>query len=295
MKLRTICLALSLLLISTPGFSVDKVIYGVDDRVDLFETSSRYLDWARSTAAMIPKRKLKETFKDNWQINGGTLKDRNICADERFTDQTAAASCSGFLVADDVIVTAGHCIQRMSDCKNSYWVFGFGIEDQGSDEYKNVDYSNVYSCKTIIATKLDNYNKNDFAVIQLDRPVTDRKPLKVRKRGEIKRGERLVVIGHPTGLPTKVADGAKVRDANNEIFFVANLDTFGGNSGSAVFNEKTGLVEGILVRGENDYERHEYRSCQVPKQCTMSGCRGEDVTKITNIDELQDLLRRRRL
>jgi len=295
MKLRTICLVLSLFLFGATSFAVDKVIYGRDDRVELYETSSRYLDWARSTAAMISKRKLTEMFKDNWQITGGTLKDRNICADERFTDQIAAASCSGFLVADDVMVTAGHCIQSMRDCKNSYWVFGFGIEDQGSEEYKTVNFSNIYSCVKIIATKLDNYSKNDFAVIQLDRRVTGREPLKVRKSGAIRKGERLVVIGHPTGLPTKVADGARVRDASNDVFFVANLDTFGGNSGSAVFNERTGLVEGILVRGENDYESHDYRSCQVPKQCSNSGCRGEDVSKITNIKELMDLLKRRRL
>ncbi|RLA64357.1 MAG: serine protease [Epsilonproteobacteria bacterium] len=294
MKLRIIILTFSFLF-SVAGFSIDKVVYGEDNRVDLYDTSPLYLEWARSTAAMISKRKLKETFKGNWEISGGTLKDRNICADESFTDQTAAASCSGFLVAPDVVVTAGHCIQRMSDCKNNSWIFGFGIQEHGSDEYQKVENENIYNCKAIIATKLENDSKNDFAVIQLDRPVLGRTPLKVRKKGKIKKGDRLVVIGHPTGLPTKVADGAKVRNAKDEVYFVTNLDTFGGNSGSAVFNEDTGLVEGILVRGESDYESHPSRGCQVVKQCTDYGCRGEDVTKITNIKELQDLLKRRGL
>ena len=44
----------------------------------------------------------------------------------------------------------------------------------------------------------------------------------------------LVVIGHPSGLPTKIADGAWVRNNESEYYFVTNLDTFGGNSGSAV-------------------------------------------------------------
>ncbi|MEK7233144.1 MAG: S46 family peptidase [Elusimicrobiota bacterium] len=39
--------------------------------------------------------------------------------------------------------------------------------------------------------------------------------------------------------------------SSNPGFFVANLDTYGGNSGSAVFNVETNLVEGILLRSES--------------------------------------------
>ncbi len=34
---------------------------------------------------------------------------------------------------------------------------------------------------------------------------------------------------------------------------ICNLDTYGGNSGSAVFNKDGTIVEGILVRGARDY------------------------------------------
>ena len=62
---------------------------------------------------------------------------------------------------------------------------------------------------------------------------------------------------------------------------MANLDTYGGNSGSAVFNAKTGLVEGILVRGEQDYVQK--GDCRVSNVCPADGCRGEDVTKILSV------------
>ncbi|MFN8369647.1 MAG: S46 family peptidase [Bacteriovoracaceae bacterium] len=91
------------------------------------------------------------------------------------------------------------------------------------------------------------------------------------------------------GLPTKISDGANVRTNNNPKYFVANLDTYGGNSGSAVFNTKTGEVEGILVRGENDYVYDSAQGCRVSNKCTNAGCRGEDVTRITNIKELMSL------
>ena len=63
--------------------------------------------------------------------------------------------------------------------------------------------------------------------------------------------------------------------------------TLGGNSGSAVFNSATGLVEGILVRGEQDYVLK--GDCRVSNVCPVDGCRGEDVTKISNVaDKIAD-------
>ncbi|MEI8190645.1 MAG: hypothetical protein WCI75_13115 [candidate division NC10 bacterium] len=70
-----------------------------------------------------------------------------------------------------------------------------------------------------------------------------------------------------------------MRDASPNGYFVANLDTYGGNSGSAVFSATTGLVEGILVRGENDYVWK--GGCRVSNRCPADGCRGEDVTKVS--------------
>ena len=108
----------------------------------------------------------------------------------------------------------------------------------------------------------------------------------IRKSGGVEVGEDLVVIGHPTGLPTKIADGANVRRRAG-TYFVANLDTYGGNSGSAVFNANTGVVEGILVRGETDYRRDYRRNCRVSNVVSDNGGRGEDVTYITNIRYLR--------
>ena len=93
-------------------------------------------------------------------------------------------------------------------------------------------------------------------------------------------GEALTVIGYPSGLPLKVASGGRVRTVKSE-YYVTNLDTYGGNSGSAVFNSTSGEVEGILVRGENDFVSQ--NGCVVSNRCTFEGCRGEDVTKISEV------------
>src|SRR5690606_39537024 len=63
-----------------------------------------------------------------------------------------------------------------------------------------VPASSAYSCKKIISQSLNGATKDDFAVIELDRKVTDRNPLKFRRSGKVTTGTPLVVIGHPTGL-----------------------------------------------------------------------------------------------
>lgn len=262
-----------------------KVIYGDDNRVDVFESrNALYLDLAQSTAAMIKNDKLKELNDYEYSIEAQTLVERGMCESERFAQQPTAASCSGFLVTENTLVTAGHCIQDEFDCSQSSWVFNYKVEHSEQSEV-NVEKSDVYKCVKIIEQKLGGEGQNDHAYIQLDRKVEGRKPLQYRKTGKPSVGDELVVIGHPTGLPTKIADGASVRSVN-DVFLVANLDTYGGNSGSAVFNATSGVVEGILVRGDTDYVSDPVNNCRVSNQVPNNGGRGEDVTLITTIEAL---------
>lgn len=266
-----------------------KVIYGDDNRVDVYaSTIPDYVNLSRSTAAMIDPIKLKADSKTGLvRVLGQTLAARGVCHGERFSKQISAANCSGFLIGEKTLVTAGHCIQDEADCRGNRWVFDFKVETENQGIVK-VPAESVYSCAKIITRSLDAVNKNDFAMIELDRPVTDRAPLKIRQEGKPSIGDSLVVIGHPTGLPTKIADGAAVR-SNKGKFFVANLDTFGGNSGSAVFNTQTLEVEGILVRGENDYVYDGQQGCEVANRCENDECRGEDVTYILNIPGVRNV------
>lgn len=292
MTLRKILLVTTALVLSLSAQAANnKVIYGEDDRLDVFETTdSLHYELAKSTAAMISGSSIKMNG-DMAVITGSTLEDRGICATAKFAEQITAANCSGFLVGEDLLVTAGHCIRSQGDCRSYKWVFDFAIKSATVDKARvEVEKTSVYGCKEIIEQSLDRSTQDDFALIRLDRKVTDRNVLTVRTEGKVADKTELVVIGHPTGLPTKVADGAIVRSNGNSVYFQSNLDTFGGNSGSAVFDAKTGQVEGILVRGETDYVYDYNQGCRVPKECTNEGCRGEDVTRITNIKKLMDIL-----
>ncbi|MBT3583468.1 MAG: trypsin-like peptidase domain-containing protein [Halobacteriovoraceae bacterium] len=264
-----------------------QVIYGEDDRVDSFELSDKKLaDLAKSNVALIKTSKLT-AGRTHTSIKGKTLIEKGVCKTERFAKQLAAARCSGFFIGDDLIVTAGHCMVSESDCANQSIVFGYQYDPKFPKTYR-VKNSDVYTCSKILVQKYERSGL-DYAVIKLDRKVKHYTPLEFRTSGKISKKEELTTIGHPSGLPQKIASGGSIRDNSKAGWFEANLDTFHGNSGSAVFNSQ-GVVEGILVRGEKDYVTDEKRGCRVVKVCKEGECRGEDVTRITSIPKLNDLL-----
>lgn len=256
------------------------VIYGDDNRHDYFaETDPAIREAADSTVALMNESSLTPGPRGTVVIKGEPYgKTYGLCETEAFWEQETAAFCSGFLVASDTIVTAGHCIANASECASTAIVFDFAYKAPGLAP-KTVPERNVYRCKNIIHTESSSAGA-DFAVIKLDRAVVDRHPLGLRRQGTPKVGDDLVVAGHPTGLPLKIAGGAKIRSTASQAYFVANLDTYGGNSGSAVFNARTLEVEGILVRGEQDFKWGPGR-CMISNVCPSNGCRGEDVTKIS--------------
>ena len=265
-----------------------RVIYGEDNRKDIYEWKDPYWQLlAYSTASMIKSWKLEHfpesghysLYYDQWD-------ELNYCPTERFIGQPMAASCSGFLVASDLLVTAGHCVSSDYECDYYYWAFDYHMEAAGVFQ-KNISEKNLYRCVQIIEA-INSYD-NDYALLRLDRKVPDREPLIFRREGSLQEGNELIVIGNPQGLPTKIADGAWVRDNSPPHYFVTNLDTYYGNSGSAVLNAQTGIVEGILVRGETDFKYDSQKQCRASKVCGDAECSGEDVTRITNIQHLKQI------
>lgn len=247
-------LLLSLLVISTTSYAAEKAIYGVDSRIEVVQSKNPlHKTLANSVAAMVKKTKIKSIGNGMSSLHKETLQDvLDICPTARFAKQQSASDCTGFLIAPNLLATAGHCID--SDmCKDTKWVFDYKLTDVKQTHVSAVKNSNIYSCKRVVDHQFSrwNYASPDWAVIELDRPVKDRAPLKLSsKNPDVKAS--LFVIGTPGGVPLKIATG-KVRNVFGD-FFSTTLDTFGGNSGSPVFNTRTGLVEGILVRGDVDYK-----------------------------------------
>lgn len=249
--------------------------------MDIYQSSDTLLkELSRSTAAQIQREEFSEDA-NGLTLHGRTMEEAGMCKTERFSNQKSVANCSGFLVAPDVLVTAGHCITSETSCNQYYWVFDYANTEQEIEQF-TFNNDQVFYCTQIIERKKDSYSQNDFAVVKLNRPVPNRIPLKIRTEGKIADNAKVAVIGHPTGLPTKITSNAVLRNNSNTIFFRMNSDTYGGNSGSAVVDMTTGIVEGILVRGDTDYAKGD-NSCYSSVIRDENGGRGEDATRITNL------------
>jgi hypothetical protein len=255
-----------------------KVIYGNDDRKDFYQVDANTARLADATAILVLPQELivsGNALRLNTVPFGTSLA---LCPEEPYYTQPTVGHCSAFLIAPQIVLTAGHCMSAESSCQSGRFVFGYAMTSATVPNIWEVAPSEVYSCSKILHTVAG--NDDDFAVVQLDRPVTHHLPLLYRTAGSPNVGESLMVMGYPEGLPVKIAGGARIRQITPS-FLQANLDTFGGNSGSAVFSADTGLVEGILVRGDNDFVLQ--NGCYVSNQCPDTGCRGEDVTLMSRV------------
>jgi S1-C subfamily serine protease len=256
-----------------------RVIYGMDNRKDLYQVkSSRVQAIANAVVALVKTTDLTRESDGSYTLATEPYSEAyQLCGSEPFVSQPIGCFCSGFLVAPDIVATAGHCVKNQADLANIRFVFGFRMTD-AEHARTNFPADDVYAGASLIGRQLAQ-DGTDWAVVRLERAAVGRKPVKFRTSGKVGNTQALFVVGHPCGLPQKYAPGARVRDNTPAPFFAANLDTYGGNSGSPVFNASSGTVEGILVRGENDFVSN--GTCYVSLVCPTTGCRGEDVTRST--------------
>ncbi len=259
------------------------VIYGTDNRKDVYahESATLRARATESTVALIAASDLDLRNPTNVRFYGPTLgSDKRLCSGERFTADPTAAFCSGTLIDHDLVLTAGHCITSSADCASTRFVFKYYRTTASSLE--TVTTEDVFSCAQIVTrderTTADGVS--DYAVIRLNRSAAPRfTPAPVRRsESALVTGQRVAVIGSGSGVPFKIDSGGTVREPGEGVSFLATTDTFGGNSGSGVYDVATSAVVGILVEGDTDYV--ERGACQVVNVCRESGCDGETVTYV---------------
>lgn len=266
-------------------------VFGVDDRL-VITPGAPQEKLGRSTAVAVlsalftPEDELLKTF----EIFPDPLNEV-MCIDEKFSNLTSLSyACSGFLVGPDLLVTAGHCMVNTGETKNETemfcdaysWLFDYQADVSGKVKTKNIASDKLYHCKQIIyAVKDENAPFRDYAIIQLDRPVTDREPLKLSSE-PLAVGAGVEMIGYPLGAPMIYSGNAKVLFDNPEReSFITNLDAFDGNSGSAVFNKK-GEVVGILIGGTPVMSLLE--DTKAPNRCSRYN-KCDDVGKNCTLDD----------
>jgi V8-like Glu-specific endopeptidase len=267
------------------GTAESEVVYGTDNRTDVYAHADATLRARaqQATVALMNPSSINTSNPNNVTFNSQTLQQSyNLCSGQRFPNDPTPAFCSGTLIDDDLVLTAGHCITSASSCSSTRFVFKF--YRPSATTLETITTADVFSCTNIVARQqaVVNGRNLDYAVVRIDRAATPRfTPAPIRAGASaLPVGQSVTVIGSGSGIPFKIDSGGSVRDARagTTDYFVANTDTFGGNSGSGVYENSGYTVAGILVRGETDYVSS--GGCNIVNTCTETGCRGEDITYV---------------
>jgi hypothetical protein len=204
-----------------------------------------------------------------WPDDNGNAHD--VCDDSFLygeTHQYPGAARTAFLIDSDVVDGGVHRAVMMTaphaptfNPMNTKVVFRHSLGDANDPTCSNFTWdqipaSDVY---TPIQTLANTYStapagEYDFVVFQIDRPVPNRQPLKIRRSGRARVGDTLVVAGYPNYGGENVDTAAVMYWPNAPLGtgfpaqfpgmdILYNVHGLAGSSGSAVYNLDDDVVE----------------------------------------------------
>ncbi|HTD29579.1 MAG TPA: trypsin-like peptidase domain-containing protein [Xanthomonadaceae bacterium] len=234
-------------------------VYGYDHRQDLyseFPLMDFVLD-ADGVLGVFSNNRVVDNYDGTSTLTLESYADKYVlCPNERFRDQSLGPLHTAFLVAPDIVATVGSSIDESLMSQRKF-VFGFRMKS-ATDVPHVVKNSDVYIAKAMIGRKVDP-GGTDWALVQLDRPVTDHRVLQIRRSGQLNT-QFIHMLGHPCGLPLKYVDRGLIRNLPPSPVFVSSLTAYlgnhtvyTGNAGSPVFDSATNLVEGVHCRNDADF------------------------------------------
>ncbi len=149
--------------------------------------------------------------------------------------------CTGFLVAPDLVVTAGHCLTSKQ---------GLAIPcSQVKLSFKSASGAEEYACENIVAIEYSHYrpislsiqDEANYAILQLDRVAHGREPL-VLQSAPIKPKTPVIVAKHSTSKPMPLQLS---REDNPYIGWRGKM--LSHQAGAPVLNAESLEVMGVLV------------------------------------------------
>lgn len=281
--------------------SNNKAIYGSDSRQDICSSNFKYdnPEKMKAVAMFVEKSQLiyagsiegKMIYKVNSQTLEDSLSEMSgypVCSSMKYKDEVAPGFCTGFLIDEngrnDELMTAGHCLEG-SNVSSIRVLFTLA-----ADGRKVISDNSTYA-KDLFVTEDQIFSiegnqefSSDMTIATLNREVLNVEPLEITRKAFFKEGEELEMLGHPSGLTMKVAQGVVKSDEIYSNIIQAHISSFGGNSGSPVFDKASGKVAGILVSGQQDYElSYDYGNyCISNSVYTRYDTGGESILKARN-------------
>ncbi len=234
----------------------ESIVYGSDDRVEVYAADPvTRATVAGSLVALVPTEDAAFTgnaFAASVPSLGASL---DLCPGEAFADQPATAFCSGVLVDDNLVLTAGHCASLLP-LDSFVVVLDYYYQAPGVLAVQPAD---VRKPLAILSEEVDPSGAEprlDYAWLRIDGAAGHpEQPVAIRgATPPLEDGEAIVSASTPEGVPVKIDEDGRIADPREDSmdYFVASTDTSAGSSGSPAFDDG-GAVVGILRGGGLDY------------------------------------------
>ncbi len=173
---------------------------------------------------------------------------------------------SGYMIAPNIIVTAGHVVQsiRESGCAVEDVIFILGMDSFGAEEtllktrkdrIYRLRQENVQENSQII---LGEGGDSAWLIVEpYHKEQTGNPPGKPALENRIpapkslEKDQPVYALGHGLGVPMKLSFGGNIEHPPKGGWIGCNLDIFPGNSGSPIFHANTHELLGIISGPDN--------------------------------------------
>lgn len=280
---------------SAISFARETVIYGDDNRIETSAADSKIKAIARAGGMVVSHSDLWKNADGSFTLNSKSFAEsEKLCPEEPFGAQPAPGGCSGVLLAPDLFLTAGHCVSSELQCSQVSIVFDYIWNPAIGKNGLRAESSEVRSCAHLLVNRIEGAptaRTFDYSIIQLSSPMRERPTVQLTKANPVI-GTDLLTIGHPYGIPQKIALGGKMKGVSTAGSLLTDLDTYLGNSGSPVFDSKTLKMVGILIGGAQDFTKDPVRGCYSSRRTTFDpNPSGKDSEKILSSAVIRDVLK----
>jgi V8-like Glu-specific endopeptidase len=192
------------------GAAYPQSIYGPDQRIKILDANPMFRDWGRPIARLAIMMGYGQSF------------------------------CTGFLVANNLILTNEHCVRTPEEARSMIAEFGYDSAGAQTERFRGLalragDAALDYALVEVEGRPADRFGRVSLAGRQ---PADDR--------------QQLAIIQHPAGqtkqlsLDDCLVDGlARSGVTYRPTDFGHTCDTLGGSSGSPVFDRESGRLLGL--------------------------------------------------